>query len=458
MATAFSSLPLSADLLSVTDELGFTEATPVQVAAIPALVANKDVIGQSKTGSGKTMAFGLPLLEQLALESLELQALVLCPTRELASQVARELRKLGRKKPGLHVRTLSGGEPMRDQLGALERGVHIAIGTPGRVLDHLQRGSADLSRLRTLVLDEADRMLEMGFQSEIEAILSATPASRQTVFFSATFPASIEAMSRQHQKNAERITIEDGSAEAPIRQLALRAVKRQKLDALKWILSSMQYETALVFCNLKVNVAELTKRLRQAGASAGCLHGDMEQHERDEVLAQFRSQSVRILIATDVAARGIDVEDLDLVVNYALPTRAALYTHRIGRTGRAGKEGLAVSIMDRGEEARLADRGEASGLEVVDWGQAVSSAQLTRPSRMRLLRISGGRKQKLRPGDILGALTGEAGGLSGSEIGKIEIRDRIAYVAVVNKLSREAANSLRQGKIKGRRYAVSLVR
>jgi ATP-independent RNA helicase DbpA len=465
METDFSTLGLSPALLAVTKELGFAALTPIQAQAIPALLAGRDLVGQSKTGSGKTAAFGLPILEKLNLEKRELAALVLCPTRELSAQVARELRKFGRQHPGLTVAVLSGGEPVRAQASALEKGVHIAVGTPGRVLDHLRRRTLRVHRVATVVLDEADRMLDMGFQPDMEKILKALPEARQTVFFSATFPESIEALSQKHQKDPVRVSVETASEEAPdIRQLVVFAEQAQKLDALRAVLEQHPHESALVFANLKLTVADIEKYLARAGLSVASLHGDLEQYDRDRVMAKFRNGSTRLLIATDVAARGIDVEKLDLVVNFDLPTQPEVYVHRIGRTGRAGQQGLSVSLCTTREQERLQAIEAFTGTALARTAPGprgrskAPAAPAARDAKMDTLRISGGRKDKLRPGDILGALTGEAGGLQAADVGKIEIHDKFSYVAVSKSASRTALQSLSAGRIKSRKFKVELVK
>ncbi|MHC4959739.1 MAG: ATP-dependent RNA helicase DbpA [Planctomycetota bacterium] len=464
MPTGFGSLALSPALLAVVRELGYVEMTPIQAKGIPVLLAGKDLVGQAKTGSGKTAAFALPILQDLSLHRHGPQALVLCPTRELCAQVAREFRKLGRKHAGLHVLVLSGGLPVRPQLRALARRVHVVVGTPGRVLDHLGRRSLDLARVTTAVLDEADRMLDMGFSDEMDRILGALPRSRQTAFFSATFPDSIEAMSRRHQRDAVRVTVDEPGEETPeIRQRVLAAEPGEKLSALYRVLAEHAHESALVFCHQKATVAELASTLAAAGVSAACLHGDLEQVDRDRVMAMFRNRSVRVLVATDVAARGIDVVDLDLVVNYDLPSRPDVYIHRIGRTGRAGKPGLAVSLATRRDEHKLTAIEERirAPLEHMPAGKGRSVEELAslvaRAPEMDTIHIAGGRKDKVRPADILGALTGEAGGLRGADIGRIEIHDRRSYVAVARRVSRKAVESLNNGRIKGRRFRASLL-
>lgn len=466
MPAGFASLGLSPDLVAVAEELGFDAMTPIQAAGIPILLAGKDLIGQARTGSGKTAAFALPILEALRLQERAIQALVLCPTRELSAQVAREIRTLGRRHAGLQVLVVSGGQPVRSQARALERGVHVAVGTPGRVLDHLRRGTLDLTLVTLAVLDEADRMLDMGFADEMGQILSALPSARQTAFFSATFPGSVDAMSRLHQRDAVRIALDEpGDETQQIRQRVLPAEPAHKLRALYQVLAEHPHDSALVFCNLKASVSELTRSLVSAGVSTACLHGDVEQFDRDRAMAMFRNQSVRVLVASDVAARGIDVEGLDLVVNYDLPAQPDIYIHRIGRTGRAGKAGLAVSLMSAADERKLAAIEQRTGATLermsrdANAGLAIEelARRVARAPRMDTLEIAGGRKDKLRAGDILGALTGEAGGLRGDQIGRIEIQERRTYVAVSTSASRKAVASLREGRIKGRRFRASLV-
>jgi len=467
MELSFSALSLSPNLLKAVAGLGYEHMTPIQAASIPALLEGRDLIGQSQTGSGKTAAFALPILERVSLKTRSLSALVLCPTRELSAQVARELRKLGQGHAGLQVLVLAGGEPLRPQAQALERGVHIAVGTPGRVIDHLMRGTLELDSARTVVLDEADRMLDMGFSDQMEQILEALPKQRQTVFFSATFPSTIETLSKKYQRTPLRVSIAQAETSAQvIEQLVIRVEAEQKPAALRSVLEQHAHESALVFANLKATVAALEKSLRGSGVSVGSLHGDLEQFERDQVLAKFRNASTRVLIATDVAARGIDVESLDLVVNYDLPSQPEVYVHRIGRTGRAGKAGLAISFAGEREKPKLKAIEQLTQrtltrsklAEKSDEESSAPAQALRREAKMTTLKIAGGRKQKMRPGDILGALTGEAGQLPGSEIGKIEIHDNFSYVAISAGVSAEALKRLSQGRIKGKRFVVTLVK
>jgi ATP-dependent RNA helicase DbpA len=471
----FAALGLSATLCQVVAELGFAAPTPVQAQSIPLLLAGRDLVGQSSTGSGKTAAFGLAILQKMNWGKRRPQALILCPTRELCAQVARELRKLGRREAGLAVVILSGGQPMKPQLGALERGVHVVVGTPGRALDHIVRGSLDLSGVATLVADEADRMLEMGFGAEMEQIFSRAPTPRQTVFFSATYPRSIEAMTKAHQDNPARLTVgESDGPRARSRQLAYPVDDDGRLDALLAIRRASPPapvpESAIVFCNFKATVARVEQALAAAGVSSASLHGNLEQRERDFVMAKFRNHSVRVLVATDVAARGLDIDGLDLVVNFELPFQPEIYVHRVGRTGRASRAGLAVSLVgprDGGKvkaiEAAIGSplerhTGPSPDSQAASHGKPVPAPAGHAEAAMVTLYISGGRKDKLRAGDILGALTGEAGGFPGADVGKIEIHERFSYVAIARASAQRAIERLGAGRIKGKKFKVGLPR
>jgi len=465
MAADFASLALSPPLLEVVAELGFTACTEVQEKCIPLLLAGCDLVAQAPTGTGKTAAFALPMLEKISLASRTPTALVLCPTRELSAQVARDIRKLGRRHAGLRVLVLAGGEPRRRQTSALEEGAHVIVGTPGRLLDHLRRKDLDLATIRFVVLDEADRMLDMGFEDDMQTLLAAAPTPRQTAFFSATFPRSIEAMGRKHQSAPVRVTIETpASDEHEVKQFVMRVEPEHKLGTLRWVLEHHPHESALVFANFKASVAEIESALAAVGLSTGALHGDLEQFDRDRVMAKFRNGSTRVLVATDVAARGIDIAGLDLVVNYELPSQPEIYVHRVGRTGRAGKPGIAISFATSKELLKLEAIEAAIGGSLTrtkrtrdeDGNVAAPTSAPQHDSKMDTLRISGGRKDKVRPGDILGALTGEAGGLAGTDVGKIEIHDTFSYVAVSRAVSAAAVASLTAGRIKGKKFRVVL--
>ncbi|MGZ3458158.1 MAG: ATP-dependent RNA helicase DbpA [Archangium sp.] len=460
----FSALALSPPLLQVLAELDFQAVTPIQAQSIPVLLRGRDLVGQARTGSGKTAAFALPILEKLQLRQRRLQALVLCPTRELCAQVAGEFRRLGRRLPGLQVLVLAGGQPVRPQVNALEKGAHVAVGTPGRVLDLLQREALDTRQLATVVLDEADRMLDMGFREDMERILGATPPARQTVLFSATFPPDIEALSRAFQKGPTRVTVVEEAGAAPdIQQLCYTCAPEEKTALLLRLLRQYQPGSAIVFCNQKATVVELTRALAGAGVSADGLQGDLEQSERDRIMARFRNRSTRVLIATDVAGRGIDVEALDAVVNFDMPSQPEPYVHRIGRTGRAGRRGLAIALVTPSDERKVESIEHATGVKlerasVETLPPAGPASGVPLEADWETLLISAGRKDKMRPGDILGALTGEAGGLSASDVGKIEIHDHHSYVAVSKDMVRVALQRLREGRIKGRKFWIEWVR
>lgn len=461
MSTAFTELALSPPLQEVLAELALRTLTPVQAQSIPLLLAGRDLVGQSQTGSGKTAAFALPILQRVKLEEGHIQALVLCPTRELCTQVAREFRKLGRKLGGLHVAVLCGGEPAFRQREALDRGAHIAVGTPGRLKDHLYRHTLDLSHVFCVVLDEADRMLDMGFEEQVTDVLRAAPAQRQTVFFSATYPRSIADMAQAHMHDPARVTVEDVPESMPdIQHFVYAGAAENRSLALLEILATVQPESLIAFCNLKTTVNETTELLLQKGVAAAALHGDLDQPERDKVMAKFRNHSIRVLVATDVAARGLDISDLDAVVNVDLPQKTEIYVHRVGRTGRAGKAGMAISLAGPRDDRYLRAVEMEIGHALVPWKPQAATLIPVPPqdAKMETLYISGGRKDKVRPGDILGALTGEAGGLAATDVGKIEIHDRFSYVAVSKHLADKAVTSLSAGKIKGKKFKVGVAR
>ena len=460
----FALLAISVDLQTTVQELGFTEMTPIQAQSIPLLLKGKDLIAQAKTGSGKTAAFAIPILEKIRLEPRFVQAMVICPTRELCAQVTNDIRKLGRKMPGLQVLPLSGGVPGKPQAIALAGGVHIVVGTPGRILDHINRDQLDPRFIQTLVLDEADRMLEMGFQAEMDGIMEAIPQTRQTVLFSATYPADIKAISQSYQIDPVHLTIEEPAETKSLTdQLVYISDPEAKGETLLKILKYHLPEAAMVFCNQKATVIEIAETLFEAGVSVAALHGDLEQNQRDEVMSTFRNGSKRVLVTTDIAGRGIDIDNLAMVVNFDVPHQVDSYIHRVGRTGRAGKKGLAVTISTGQDRMRLFDFERDFGVKLIEGdfvtprldSSGVRGATLD--SNMRTLAINGGRKEKVRPGDILGALTGEAGGLDGGKVGKIEVLDHVTFVAVAKAVAPSALQNLRRGKIKGRRFLIHLI-
>jgi ATP-dependent RNA helicase DbpA len=452
---AFSSLALPPAQLANLESLGYLEMTAIQAAALPQGLAGIDLIGQAKTGSGKTVAFALPLLTKLNPRDFGTQALILCPTRELASQVASEIRRLARYQPNIKVVTLCGGQAIGPQIGSLEHGAHVVVGTPGRIKDHLRKETLSLERVSTLVLDEADRMLEMGFIDDIEEIIATTPATRQTLLFSATYPDNIRALSSRFQHAPQRIGVESQHSEQHITQRFFMCQKNERLAALVKLLAHFQPVAAVVFCNTKQAVRDVCDYLNRTGIHALALHGDMEQRDRDQMLIQFKQLSCSILVATDVAARGLDIDDLPAVVNFELPRNAESYVHRIGRTGRAGKEGLAFSLLVDAERFKLQSIGDYQQreLECETIGQLPSTGKSLPAPAFVTLCILGGRKEKVRPGDILGALTGDAG-IDGKAVGKITVTDYSTYVAIARNEADKALGRLLNGKIKGRKFKV----
>lgn len=457
-STLFSSLALPQPLLETLEHLGFAQMTPIQAQALPVILAGKDLIAQSRTGSGKTAAFGIGLLTPLNPAFFGCQALVLSPTRELAAQSATTLRTLARGLPNIKIITLCGGTPFGPQAASLEQGAHVIVGTPGRIKDHLDRGTLELSGLNCLVLDEADRMLDMGFYDSIAEIISQAPKRRQTLLFSATYPPSIDSLAGRFLQAPERVSIEEAEPQNPIAQRFYEVTPGERLQAVVRLLAAERPQPCIAFCHTRQQCQDLLKHLQANKISALTLHGDMEQRERDEVLALFANQSCSVLVATDVAARGIDVAGVAAVINVELSPDPALHTHRIGRSGRAGEPGLALSLVAPAEGGRASSIEVAQGTPLA-WHDLTSlPATLEQPlvAPMRTVAVAGGRKDKVRPGDLLGALTGEAG-LPADAIGKISITDYQALVAIRRDLAPVAQQRLEQGKIKGRRFKIRLL-
>ena len=456
----FSQLSLSPTLLQNLDSLGYTDMTPIQAQSLPLMLNGKDVIGQGKTGSGKTAAFGLSLLTNLNVKRFRVQSLVLCPTRELADQVAKEIRKLARTIHNIKVLTLCGGMPFGPQIGSLEHGAHILVGTPGRILDHLEKGRINLSELNTLVLDEADRMLDMGFQDALDTIIGKAPAKRQTLLFSATFPQQIQSIADRIMIKPEMVKVESTHSDTSIKQAFYEVTdNKERLKAVKKLLLKHQAESTVIFCNTKREVQEVAEELFHAGFDVIDLHGDLEQRDRDQSLAQFANKSISILIATDVAARGLDVDNLDMVINYQLSRDPEVHVHRIGRTGRAGSKGMACNLFSKKEMYRVMLIDEFMDLPVEPValpGDEVLS-QTPYQAQMRTIEIAGGKKQKVRAGDILGALTG-ANGIDGKKVGKINLFDTRSYVAVDKTVAKQALSKLENGKLKGRKFRARILK
>nr|WP_217273445.1 ATP-dependent RNA helicase DbpA [Vibrio coralliilyticus] len=458
VTTSFKSLNLRSELIETLNSLNYTEMTPIQQQALPIVLEGKDVIGQGKTGSGKTAAFTLGLLSNLNVKRFRVQTLVLCPTRELADQVAKEVRTLARGIHNIKVLTLCGGMPMGPQIGSLEHGAHILVGTPGRILDHLSKGRINLAEMNTLVLDEADRMLEMGFEEAIDAIIDEAPQDRQTLLFSATFPKNIESLVSKVMRDPQMIKVESTHQTTTIEQRFYKlGTTEERDDALEALLLTHKPESSVVFCNTKKEVQKVTDELSHRGFSVVELHGDMEQREREQALTMFANKSVSILVATDVAARGLDVDNLDAVFNFELSRDPEVHVHRIGRTGRAGSKGVAFSFYSEKEEYRVARIDEYMDIAISP--AVLPEKPVERPfyPKMQTIQILGGKKQKVRAGDILGALTKQAG-LDGKKIGKINILPMVSYVAVEHEIVKPALKQLQNGKMKGRNFKARVMK
>ncbi|MGE8324367.1 MAG: ATP-dependent RNA helicase DbpA [Pseudomonas sp.] len=445
-------------MLANLDALGYASMTPIQAQSLPVILKGMDLIAQAKTGSGKTAAFGIGLLNPINPRYFGCQALVLCPTRELADQVAKELRRLARAEDNIKILTLCGGVSLGPQIASLEHGAHIIVGTPGRIQQHLDKGTLVLDGLNTLVLDEADRMLDMGFFDAIASIIGKTPSRRQTLLFSATYPAGIKQLAADFMRNPQQVKVESLHADNQIEQRFIEIDAEQRLDAVTRVLGHYCPQSCVAFCFTKQQCEDVVAHLTAKGIVAQALHGDLEQRDRDQVLTMFANRSSSVLVATDVAARGLDIDGLDMVINVELARDAEIHVHRVGRTGRAGEKGIAVSLVApaEGHRAQAIEDLQKSPLR---WDQLDSlkhkGGEPLLPV-MTTLCIAAGRKDKLRPGDILGALTGDAG-IPGKQVGKIAIFDFQAFVAVERALAKQAMQRLNSGKIKGRTLKVRIV-
>ncbi|HJN37937.1 MAG TPA: ATP-dependent RNA helicase DbpA [Gammaproteobacteria bacterium] len=454
----FSTLNLNPDVLKNLSQLGYNFMTPVQEASLPAILAGKDVIAKAKTGSGKTVAFSLGLLECIDAHRSCVQSLVLCPTRELADQVAKEIRLLARVIANIKVLVLCGGHPMMPQVASLKHAPHIVVGTPGRVEKLIKKNVLDCGSLRVFVLDEADRMLDMGFEESINEIISRIPVDRQTLLFSATYPNMLEFMTHQVMRDPVRVEVDATHDVHTIKQYFHRIDKKEdRINALRLVLLGHQPESALVFCSTKDQTKELANELRYAGFSAQAINGDLEQKQRTLILSKFANKSISVLVATDVAARGLDVEDIQLVVNYYIASDPEVHVHRVGRTGRAGSQGLVCSLYSDHEEYKIKRLEEYLGESVIKKilpNPAVLKRKPVKPSWVTL-QIDAGKKQKLRAGDILGALTGE-GGIKGDQVGKIDIFNLFSFVAIHRSVARQALDKIQKGLLKGKKFRVRL--
>ena len=454
----FGALALSPAMLANLQQLGYTTMTPIQAASLPPALLGKDLIAQASTGSGKTAAFALALLANLNPRRFAVQALVLCPTRELADQVATEVRRLARAEENIKVVTLCGGVPLRGQAMSLEHGAHIVVGTPGRVMDHLERGNLTLEALNTLVLDEADRMLDMGFFDDIATVARQCPAARQTLLFSATYPEGIAQLSAQFMKAPVQITVQAQHAEGKIEQRWYEVKNSERLHTVSQLLNHFRPDSSIAFCNTKQQCRDLVAVLQAQGFSALALYGELDQRERDQVLVQFANRSCSVLVATDVAARGLDIANLAAVINVDVTPDPEVHIHRIGRTGRGDAEGLALNLASLDEMGYVGRIEQLQGRESRWHPLAELTPTGTGPlvPPMATIQIIGGRKEKIRAGDVLGALTGDMG-YTREQVGKINVNDFSTYVAVERGIAAQAVQRLNQGRVKGKAVKARLV-
>ena len=482
----FARLPLAPHVLANLQSLGYTQMTSIQAATLPLALGGRDLIAQARTGSGKTAAFALALLASLNPRRFAVQALVLCPTRELAEQVTQEIRRLARAEDSIKVLTLCGGATMRPQIASLEHGAHVVVGTPGRILDHLERQTLNLEALNTLVLDEADRMLDMGFADDIAQVVRACPKTRQTLLFSATYPEGVMALGAKHMREPQIVQLTEAHAPQTIRQRFYEVREDERLHAVGLLLNHFRPVSTLAFCNTKQQCRDLVAVLQAQGVVALELHGDLDQRDRDQVLVQFAQRSCSVLVATDLAARGLDLSQLEAVINVDISPEVAVHTHRIGRVGRIGQtgqtgqtgqvekantagdgapaaaSGRAFSLASMEEMGRVGRIEAAQGAEV-DWHPlselevpAASGERGPLRPPMATLQMLGGRKEKIRAGDVLGALTKDMG-FAGAQIGKISINEWSTYIAVERGIAPEVLRRLNAGKVKGRSVKVRML-
>ncbi len=443
----FSSISfLPSELINRLNTLGFTTMTPIQSETIAPTMEGRDVVAQSRTGSGKTLAFGVPCVVTADTNVREPETLIITPTRELAEQIATQLRSVAAYRPNLKIVILYGGVPLRGQADSIAKGVQIVIGTPGRLMDHLGKGTLDLHSIKRLVLDEADRMLDMGFGEDIERIVRQMRGKRQTLLFSATFPESIERLASALLRDPLRIAV-DTQQPTQIEEVVYETQEKER--TLDELIGFYRPQSLLIFCNTKAEVIAQAARLERKGHSVAQIHGDLDQRQRQEAVIAFANGSRRILVATDVASRGLDIEGIELVTNYDLPFDSDVYTHRIGRTGRADAAGQALSLYAPHESSQcdyLTDRAKKGTIDL---------RQLDRRYRMHsewaTLCINGGKRHKLRPGDILGTLS-KGIGIDSKHIGKITITETISYVALEEKALTTALRGLQKTRIKKKRY------
>jgi len=445
----FTDLSLPQEVLKNLNSLNYKTPTPIQKETIPLIQEGKDVIAKAKTGSGKTLAFSLPLLLKLDEKEHFPQALIIAPTRELCEQIAGEIQKLARYKSDVKLITLYGGTSLTRQVASLEKGADILVGTPGRLLDHFSRETIHLGQIKTLILDEADRMLDMGFADDILKLVSNLPKERQSLLFSATYPENIDKLTKVILKNPVEVNVESKESKVDIEELVYSVEDKEK--ALLTTLKHFQPSLAIVFCNTKIKTVEVSEYLNNKGFDVATLNGDLEQYERQEMLLQFSNGSLPVLVATDLAARGLDVEGVDMVINFDVPMKKEDYTHRIGRTGRADRSGLAVTLCDEYGLRKLSEI--KPELQTQNINTLSPNKNFYMQGSVATLCIDGGKKKKVRAGDILGTLCKDIG-IENKQIGKINVYATHSYVAIDKSVIKKAFNGLKNGKIKGKKLRI----
>ncbi|MEA3354843.1 MAG: ATP-dependent RNA helicase DbpA [Campylobacterota bacterium] len=449
----FKTLNLEKPLLSNLNSLGYESMTPIQQSSVPFILKGTDIIGKAKTGSGKTVSFGLGVVNNLDVSRFTIQSLILCPTRELASQVAKTLRDLARYKHNIKILTLTGGVPYKPQVHSLSHQAHILVGTPGRILKHLSEDNFDPAQINTLVLDEADRMLDMGFYDDIKEIIDYIPKNRQTMLFSATYQDNIKKLSNTIMNDPQFIEVESTHEQTSIEQTFYDISNCDKSSLIPKLFEK-QFKSVMIFCNTKIQCDELADYLEeQYNIEPLVLHSDLEQKYRDETLILFENKSYPILIATDVASRGLDIKDVDMVINYDMPENFEVYTHRIGRTARAGKKGKTINFCNDKEYMDQLNEFLDQDFKLLNCNTLKDKDLVKLDYDYSTLYISGGKKLKLRAGDILGALTAGIG-LDKNDVGNINILDRCSYVAVKNNVYDKAFKGLNSQKIKNKDFRV----
>ena len=469
----FKKLAIGNDIIKGLTNLGFTEAKEVQKKVIPFMLSSKDIIVKSETGSGKTASFGIPLCENVEVEENKIQGIVLTPTRELALQVKEEISNIGRVKK-VRCAAIFGKQPMKEQINELKQRVHIVAGTPGRVIDHIERGTINLENAKYLIIDEGDKMLNMGFIDQIEKVINALPKNRSIMLFSATMPEAVEKLCVKYMNNPEKVTVTTKVVNRErIEEVYYNVEDKDKFKALKRVIYGEVPNRGIVFCNTKDTVKNVIKLMINEGLSAKELHGDMEQKERLKIMEDFKNGDFQFLVATDIAARGIHVDDITHVINYDVPGEKEAYVHRIGRTGRQGKSGNAITFVSNYETKFLRSIEEYIGYTITHGTYAEDSKlregkkllkekssnlkKSVKPKNINKdivkIHLNGGKKKKIRPGDIAGALN-SIEGITSEDVGIIEVQDGFSYVDILNKKGNTILNNYKELSIKGKKIKI----